>query len=104
MTPPTGTVYFCKLIGPRPTFPMDMTPAEAEVMHQHVAYWQGLMARGIAFAFGPVMDPSGPFGMCVVRVRDEAELNAIEAADPVMVAKLGFRQEHYLMPKAIVRE
>lgn len=99
---PSATVYLCKLIGPRPTFPMDMTPAEAAVMQDHVAYWQGLMARGVAVAFGPVMDPAGPWGVAIVRVGDVAELATIEAGDPVV--KIGFRQEHYPMPRAFVRE
>ena len=34
------TSYFVyKLIPPRPTFPVDITDAEAAIMQQHFAYW-----------------------------------------------------------------
>ena len=38
--------FFCKLTPPRPTFAIDMTDAERQLMHQHVAYWSELAAQG----------------------------------------------------------
>jgi hypothetical protein len=35
--------FFFKLIPPRSTFPADITPAEAQLMERHVAYWRGFM-------------------------------------------------------------
>jgi hypothetical protein len=51
-------------------------------MNQHVIYWHNLLDEGIAIAFGPVMDPKGPFGIGVVEVDDEQQLNEIVAGDP----------------------
>jgi hypothetical protein len=31
--------FFVKTDNPRPTFHLDMTPAETETMKNHVAYW-----------------------------------------------------------------
>ena len=31
--------FFCKLITPRPTFSVDMTPTEQQLMGEHIAYW-----------------------------------------------------------------
>jgi uncharacterized protein YciI len=74
--------FFLKLIPCRPTFAMDMTDAERAVMQQHVAYWRGLMGEGRVVVFGPVMDPSGPYGMGVIEAADESEVQAFIAGDP----------------------
>jgi hypothetical protein len=74
--------FFVTLTPPRITFVTDMTDEERNIMNQHVTYWRGLLDKGIAIAFGPVMDPKGPFGMAVVEVDNEQQLNEIVAADP----------------------
>jgi len=48
-----------RLLPPRPTFALDMTAEEAAMMAEHVAYWGGLLERGVAIVFGPVGDPKG---------------------------------------------
>lgn len=88
--------FFNKLIGPRPTFPMDITPEEGEVMKAHAAYWREWMDQGKVVVYGPVMDPNGVFGCGVVVVESEAELLEMLAADPVVRAGLG-RYEHWPM-------
>ncbi len=92
--------YYTRLNGPRPTFPMDMTAQEREVMEGHVAYWGQLTNEGKTVVYGPVLDPKGPFGMGVLRVEDEAELKRLLADDPVSKASLG-SYEYHLM-KAVV--
>jgi uncharacterized protein YciI len=87
--------FLCRLIAPRPTFPADMTKAEAEVMQKHAAYWRELLAQGKAIAFGPVADPKGAWGLGIVTVRDEAELRELQRADPAL--QLGMRYEHLPM-------
>ncbi len=67
---------------PRPTFNLDMTPAERDTMNRHVAYWSDKAARGIAIVFGPVMDPKGVYGMGVYNVQDEAEMSELVEHDP----------------------
>jgi hypothetical protein len=49
--------FLYRLLPPRPTFAQDMNSAEADVMQRHVAYWQDLLNRDVALAFGPVLDP-----------------------------------------------
>ena len=85
--------FVFRLLGPRPTFPGDMTPDEADLMGQHSAYWSELTRAGTAVAFGPVLDPAGVYGLGVVRADDEAAARAIAAADPVVRADVGFRIE-----------
>jgi uncharacterized protein YndB with AHSA1/START domain len=97
------SVFMCKLLPPRPTFPADMTDAERQVMQDHVVYWRGLLERGTAVAFGPVMDPNGAWGAGIVTVREPSELAAIEAGDPAIRSGLGFRYQLCAMPNAIVR-
>jgi hypothetical protein len=67
---------------PRPTFHLDMTPAERDTMNRHVAYWSEKAARGISIVFGPVMDPDGVYGMGVHKVQDEAEMRELIEHDP----------------------
>lgn len=74
--------FFVTLTPPRVTFVSDMTDEERSIMNQHVTYWRDLLDKGIAIVFGPVMDPKGPFGMAVVEVADEQQLNEIIAGDP----------------------
>jgi uncharacterized protein YciI len=95
--------FFCKLIPPRPTFMQDMTEAEAALMREHVAYWRGLLDSGQAVAYGPVDDPQGGYGIGIVAVEDEADIDALGANDPTVKADRGFRFEALPMPRLITR-
>jgi hypothetical protein len=55
--------FLYRLQPPRPGFAQDMSPDEAEVMSRHVGYWQDLLDREVALAFGPVHDPQDPWGL-----------------------------------------
>lgn len=66
-----------KLIPPRPTFAQDMTQEERNIMQQHVAYWTNLMRQGNAIAFGPVLDRKGVYGLGIVSVDNEEQLNEL---------------------------
>jgi uncharacterized protein YndB with AHSA1/START domain len=88
-----GRVFVCRLFPPRPSFMQDMTPDERAVMQAHSQYWRSKLAEGTAIAFGPVADPSGGWGLGILEVRDEAELHAIQAADPAIQSGRGFRYE-----------
>ena len=96
--------FFCKLTPPRPTFMGDMTDAERQVMHQHVAYWSDLAAQGTAILFGPVADPQGGYGVAVLEAPDEATVRELSANDPVIKADAGFRYAIHVMPQAVLRE
>ena len=79
------TSYFVyKLIPPRPTFPVDITDAEAAIMEQHFAYWSRFEQRGIVVVLGPVLDPSGTWGLGVIAGDDPNDINALGAEDPAV--------------------
>ena len=76
--------YLYRLQPPRASFAWDMSEAEAEVMGHHVAYWQALLDRDVALAFGPVLDPEDPWGQGLLAVDDEAAARAIGDGDPAV--------------------
>jgi len=78
-----GTFVF-RLKAPRPTFALDMTDEEREIMGRHAAYWQPLVDSGRMVVFGPVLDGSGSWGLGVVESDDEEEVRAFAAGDPVV--------------------
>jgi uncharacterized protein YciI len=101
--------FFYKLIGPRPTFPADMTAAEAHLMAEHSAYWKALTGSFVTFigmAFGPVADPKGPYGVAIVQLPDGtlADAQALAADDPVVKGGIGFRVEVHPMMSLVVPE
>ena len=91
--------FFCKLIPPRTTFAQDMTQAERALMGQHVAYWQDLMHRQMALAFGPVADPQGGYGIGLIAVSSDDEMETLRNNDPTVKANEGFRFEALPMPR-----
>lgn len=74
--------FFMRLNSPRPDFPTTMTPEERAMMGQHSAYLRGLLAQGKLILAGPVMDPTGAFGLGVVEVESHEEALQIAANDP----------------------
>ena len=101
---PGKNYFLLKLIGPRPTFPQDMTDEERKLMLAHIAAWKDPIDRGIVVVFGPVLDPKGAWGVGIVEVDGEDEVRALIANDPVIKSGLGFRYEYYPMPNPIVRK
>ncbi|HTL82733.1 MAG TPA: YciI family protein [Bacteroidia bacterium] len=74
--------FFLKLNPPRSTFMQDMTAEERSVMQQHVEYWKKYVNDGTALVLGPVADLSGGYGIAVVAVESEDQLQKIISADP----------------------
>jgi hypothetical protein len=74
--------FLYRLLPPRPTFARDMSSAEADVMQRHVAYWQDLLNRDVALAFGPVLHPEAPWRLGLLDLEDEHAARAIGASDP----------------------
>jgi uncharacterized protein YciI len=93
--------YAVRLIAPRPTFVQDMTEAERAMMGAHAEYWGGLLASGTAVLFGPVLDPSGPYGLGVLELDDPAEVEKITSADPAVQG--GLRAEVHPMGPTVAR-
>lgn len=98
------TVFFCKLVPPRPTFAADLSPAEADVMKRHALYWQELIARGAVrmFALGLVIDPAGAFGIGVMEREDAAAVRELTDRDPAITAGIGMRYEIHPMPRGVM--
>lgn len=76
-----------RLQAPRPTFALDMTDDEREVMGRHAAHWHPLIDSGQMVVFGPVLDGSGSWGLGVVESEDEDALRAFAAKDPVVTTR-----------------
>jgi len=78
-----GTLVF-RLKAPRPTFAVDMTDEEREIMGRHAAHWRRFVDSGQMVIFGPVLDATGSWGLGVIEAEDEEELRAVAAADPAV--------------------
>jgi uncharacterized protein YciI len=80
------STFVFRLRAPRPTFALDMSDEEREVMGRHAAYWKRYVDSGHMVIFGPVLDDSGSWGLGVVEAEDEDELRAFAAGDPAVAA------------------
>jgi len=79
----TDKKYFLlKLNPPRPSFMVDMTEEERQIMGAHVAYWAPYIENGTMLVMGPVLDPAGGYGAGVIRIESETELQHLLANDP----------------------
>jgi uncharacterized protein len=75
--------YFAVRLNPsRPDFAQTMTDEEKSIMQQHAAYWRKFMNEGKVIVFGPVLDPNAVYGLGVLSVDDEQEVNEFIASDP----------------------
>ena len=71
-------------------------------MEAHAVYWRQQGALGRMLVAGPVRNPAGPYGLCVIRLQDGEDPRALWEADPVIRANIGFRVEASPMVAAIV--
>src|ERR1700722_4039442 len=95
--------YFCKLKPPRTTFITDMTSGEAQLMRAHREYWTPRVETGVVIAMGPVADPVGDYGVAIIEAASDAALEAMQEADPAIVAGGGFAYENCRMLGIAVR-
>jgi uncharacterized protein len=58
--------FFARLIAKRADFPANMNPEERAVMGAHSAFLAEQLASGTLVVAGPVMAPTGAFGMAVL--------------------------------------
>lgn len=95
--------HLYKLVPPRPSFgPGDMSDEEAALMAEHAAYWQDLLDRGDAVAFGPVLDPAGTWGLALVVAAEEGTARRFGEGDPA-VRSGRFTFEVHPMPMTVTR-
>ena len=81
--------FVLRLKAPRPTFALDMSDEERDIMARHAAYWQPWIDSGQMVVFGPILDTTGSWGLGVVEAEDEDELRRFAAADPVVTTGTG---------------
>ena len=74
--------FFLKLNPPRPSFTVDMSEEERNIMQKHIAYWAPYVNDGTVIVLGPVMDPKGGYGVAVVEVENDEQLNQLITNDP----------------------
>jgi uncharacterized protein len=74
--------FFLKLIPPRPNFSQDMSDEERSIMLRHTAYLAESMKKGIILLYGPVMDPTGTYGLGIAEVDTEEEVKILTVNDP----------------------
>lgn len=94
--------FVYKVIPPRAVFATTMSESEMAIFAEHVAYWRNVLEQGKAVAFGPVLDPSGDWGLAVVEADSEEEVRALADDDPAMTSRLCTYEIH-VMPNAEVR-
>jgi uncharacterized protein len=83
------STFVFRLNAPRPTFALDMSDEEREIMARHAAHWRPWIESGQMVIFGPVLDSTGSWGLGVVEAGDEDELRAFAADDPVATSGTG---------------
>lgn len=88
--------YLTRWNPPRKDFVTTMTDVEKDLMQQHGAWLNATMAAGPIVAHGPVMDPSGPYGVALWRLEEGQDLAALLAKDPIIQAGVG-HYEHFPM-------
>jgi uncharacterized protein YciI len=79
------TTFVFRLKAPRPSFALDMSDEERDVMGRHATHWQPYIDSDRMVVFGPVLDNTGSWGLGVVEAEDEDDLRAFAARDPVVV-------------------
>jgi uncharacterized protein YciI len=74
--------FVLHLLPSRPDFSQTMTAEERAIMMKHVAYWTEIMNQGKVLAFGPVLDPKAVYGLGIIAVESEQEVEEFIANDP----------------------
>ena len=89
--------YLCKYIPPRADFLATMTADEKAWMKQHGAFLDDLLEKGQVVAHGPVMDPSGGYGVSLYQIADDKEIKAITSEDPIVKNGVGHYEHHPML-------
>ena len=81
--------FVFRLLPPRPTFALDMSDEERDIMARHAAHWQPYLDSGQMVVFGPILDRTGSWGLGVVETDNEQELRSFAGKDPVVTTGTG---------------
>ncbi|MDY7232478.1 YciI family protein [Hyalangium rubrum] len=74
--------FFVRLVAHRPNFAMSMTADEQAAMRAHTEFLLGQLTAGKLVVAGPVMDPTGVFGMGVFEAESIDEVRRLLESDP----------------------
>lgn len=91
--------YLCKYIPPRADFLATMTTQEKNWMGQHGAYLDTLLGEGKIVAHGPVLDPSGGYGVSLYQITDDEEIETLTSNDPIVKNGAGRYEHHPMLPE-----
>jgi uncharacterized protein YciI len=69
----------------RADFVQTMTGEEKIIVQRHHTYWVEHMKKGRVLLFGPVFDPKGTHGICILNVEHENEVRGLVENDPASV-------------------
>lgn len=101
---PAMRYFVARLLPPRPTFAYDMNDEEKAVMSAHLDFMRAHVDTGQVVLFGPVADPKGPWGLGILRARDEDEARALMQRDPAVLAGRGLHYELLPMLRAVLAQ
>jgi len=74
--------FVLHLLPSRPDFAQTMSDDERAIMMEHIGYWTEKMNLGKVLVFGPVLDPKSVYGLGIVAVDSEQEVEEFIANDP----------------------
>lgn len=74
--------FVLHLLPSRPDFAQTMSADERAIMMEHIGYWTEKMNLGKVLVFGPVLDPKSVYGLGIVAVDSEQEVEEFIANDP----------------------
>ncbi|MES5100218.1 YciI family protein [Agrobacterium sp. BA1120] len=89
--------YLCKYIPPRFDFFATMTVDEKNWMGQHGAFLDLLLSEGKIVAHGPVMDPTGGYGVSLYQVADDEDIETLTSQDPIVQNGVGHYEHHPML-------
>jgi len=74
--------FVLHLLPSRPDFAQPMSVDERAIMMEHIGYWTEKMNIGKVLVFGPILDPKAVYGLGIVAVDSEQEVEEFIANDP----------------------
>lgn len=89
--------YLCRYIPPRADFLATMSADEKVWMKQHGEFLDDLLEKGQIVAHGPVMDPSGGYGLSLYQIADDLDIAAITSKDPIIKNGAGHYEHHPML-------
>ena len=89
--------FLCKYIPPRGDFLSTMSAEEREFMSQHGTYLNDLLSQGYVVAHGPVIDPSGGYGVSLFQINDEEDISDYTKRDPIVSNGIGHYEHHPML-------